>query len=149
MFKAVAVGPDGLGPMRLGPLGDDAVVVCNAAEDMCRQEYALSTQIGYQISKFGVGHPLQFGEQDMDLLDRTRAMEILAASAEQWLGLPKVVRDRYQSWANVEAAAKSGELQQLLKAAGVDGGSSPSTAAADGGGGGTTPAPPEEAPTPS
>lgn len=141
--------PNGLGPVRLGPEGDDVLLVCEEGSSLARQEYALQSDIGYQISRFGVGHPLEFGEQDMDLMDRTRAMEVLQASARQWLELPKVVRDRYQSWANVEAAAKSGELAQLLKAAGADGGSSPSAAAAVEGAGGTSPEAPKGPTTPS
>jgi len=94
-------------------------IECTAEEDKARQEHALSTEIGYQISRFGVGHPVNYGEQNFDLMDRTVAIEVIEASNQAWLSLPKVVRDRYQSWANVEAAAASGELQQLLKAAGV------------------------------
>lgn len=112
---------------------------CTAEEDMARQEHALSTEIGYQISKFGVGHPVNYGEQNFDLMDRTLAIEVIEASNQAWLRLPRVVRDRYQSWANVEAAAQSGELEQLLRSAGVPAGSSggasadpPSDSAADG-----------------
>lgn len=93
---------------------------CTAAEDMARQEYALSSDLAYQVQRFGVGaFPGKYGEQDFDLRDLTRAHELVAEAQAAWLGLPKVVRDRYASWANVEAAAKSGELEQLLKAAGV------------------------------
>jgi len=124
-------------------------VECTAEEDKCRQEHALSTDIGYQISRFGVGHPVEYGEQNFDLMDRTLALEVVEAANQAWLTLPRVVRDRYQSWANVEAAAKSGELAQLLKASGIDAGGSASVPDAAGGSGGTTPAPPKEAPTPS
>lgn len=117
--------------------------VCTAEEDKCRQEYGPQSQIGYQISRFGVGHPLQFGQVDYDSMDLTRAMELIEQSGQAWLSLPKVVRDRYQSWGAVEAAAASGELQQLLKAAGADGGSSPSGAVADVGAGGTSPEAPK------
>lgn len=99
-------------------------VVCSAEEDKARQEYALSTEIGYQISKFGVGHPLNFGEQDFDQMDLTTSMGIIEESSQRWLALPKLIRDRYHSWAAVEAAAKSGELEQLLRTAGVPAGGS-------------------------
>lgn len=99
-------------------------VRCTAEEDMARQEYALSTEIGYQISRFGVGHPVTFGEQDFDRMDLTTSMEIIEESSQRWLSLPKVVRDRYQSWTAVERAAKSGELEQLLRTAGAPAGRS-------------------------
>jgi len=125
--------------MRLGPLGDDVTVTCTAAEDMARQEYALSSNLAYQVQKFGVGQFGRSGEQDFDLMDLTTAMAIVEESHAAWGRLPKVVRDRYQSWQNVEAAAKSGELEQVLKTAGVEAGSSasapgvsPSDSAADG-----------------
>lgn len=133
------VGPGGLGPFPLGPLGDDVVVRCTAEEDMARQEYRLSSDLAYQVQRFGVGTHGGYGEQDFDLMDRTRAIELVQASQALWLELPRVVRDRYQSWANVEAAAASGELEQVLKAAGVDGGSLPAAAAAVVGAGGTSP----------
>lgn len=102
-------------------------VECSDAENMCRPEHAPKTEIGYQISQFGVGHPLQFGEVDFDRLDLTAAMSLLEESQLAWLRLPKVVRDRYQSWQNVERAAASGELEQLLKTAGIAGFSSPAS----------------------
>jgi len=134
-----------VGPVRLGPEGGDLVVACTAEEDMARQEYALSSEIKYQISRFGVGHPVTFGEQDFGMMDRTIAMEILESASQAWLNVPKAVRDRYSSWANVEAAAQSGELAQFLKASGIDAGSLASVPGAGGGSGGTTPAPPKEA----
>lgn len=118
-------------------------VVCTAEEDKARQEYAKSSDIGYQIQRFGVGHPVSFGEQDFDLMDLTRAMEIVEQSAQAWLRLPKIVRDRYHSWANVEVAAKSGELEQLLKTAGLPPVSSGGKPADSGGSGGTTPEAPK------
>lgn len=113
-------------------------IVCTEAEDMARQEYALSSDLAYQVQRFGVGaFPGKFGEQNFDLLDLTTAHELVAESQRRWLTLPKIVRDRYQSWPNVEKAMASGELEQLLKTAGVpprsDGGSpavSPSDSAA-------------------
>lgn len=99
--------------------GVSPVVACTAEEDMARQEYALQSEIGYQISRFGVGHPVQFGQVDYDNMDRTRAMELLREAELAWAALPKVIRDRYQSWSAVEAAAASGELDQVLKAAGA------------------------------
>lgn len=98
-------------------------VVCPPEEDKARQEYALSTEIGYQISRFGVGHPVTFGEQDFDAMDLTRAMGIIEESSQRWLALPRVIRDRYHSWGAVERAAKSGELDQLLRTAGAPAGS--------------------------
>lgn len=106
------------------------VVVCTAEEDKARQEYAMSADIKYQIQRFGVGHPLQGGAIDFDNLDLTRAMALVEEASEAWLRLPSVVRERYQSWAAVEAAARSGELDQVLKAAGVPAGRSGGTAAA-------------------
>jgi len=96
------------------------VVVCNAAEDMARQEYKLSSDLAYQVTRFGAGVPFASGELDTDM-DLTRAFELVEESQSRWLSLPKLVRDRYSSWANVEAAARSGELLQLLKTAGIDG----------------------------
>lgn len=95
------------------------VVVCTAEEDKARQEYLLSSDLGYQVQRFGVGVHPQYGEQNFDLMDRTLALELVAESNRLWLELPRVIRDRYQSWANVEAAAASGELEQVLKAAGA------------------------------
>lgn len=112
-------------------------VECTAAEDKARQEYGVQSDIGYQIQKFGVGHPLTFGEQDFNLMDLTTAMRLVDESRDAWLRLPKVVRDRYQSWANVERAAATGELEQVLKAAGASAAvadvlaASPSDSAAD------------------
>jgi len=111
-------------------------IECTAEEDKARQEYALQSEIGYQIQRFGVGHPLQFGSVDYDSMDLTKAMALLEEAQTAWLSLPAVIRDRYQSWANVEAAAASGELEQVLKAAGVSAavadasGASPSESAA-------------------
>lgn len=102
------------------------VVSCTEAEDMARQEYKLQSDLQYQVTRFGAGLPFQSGAVDFDHMDLTKAFELIAESQERWLTLPKVIRDRYQSWANVEAAAASGELEQVLKTAGIDGGSSPS-----------------------
>lgn len=99
-------------------------IVCTKEEDMARQEYALSTEIGYQISRFGVGHPAVFGEQDFDRMDLTTSMAIIEESSQRWLALPKLIRDRYHSWGAVERAAKSGELDQLLRTAGAPAGGS-------------------------
>lgn len=105
------------------------VVVCTEAEDMARQEYALSADLAYQVQRFGVGVHGKFGNQDFSLLDLTTALALVEQSQAAWLELPKVVRDRYMSWANVEAAAASGELEQLLKAAGATGASPVASAA--------------------
>jgi len=94
-------------------------IECTAEEDKCRQEYALKTDISFQLQAFGLGRPMQYGAVDFDNLDLTRALELVDAAQQQWLGLPKVIRDRYQSWSAVESAARSGELEQVLKAAGV------------------------------
>jgi len=105
-------------------------VVCTADEDMARQEYALSSDLTYQIQRFGVGvHPGKYGVQDFDLMDLTKAHELVEESQRRWLQLPRLVRDRYQSWANVEKAAASGELSQLLKTAGAEAGGSASAPA--------------------
>lgn len=114
-------------PFRTGVRGQETVrlnlefpgVVCTAEEDKARQEYKQSSEIGYQISRFGVGHPVAHGEFDYDNLDLTRAYELVNDASERWLRLPRVIRDRYHSWAAVEAAASSGELEQVLKTAGV------------------------------
>jgi len=97
------------------------VVACTASEDMARQEYALSADIRYQIQQFGVGHRGVSGHVDFDNMDLTRAYELIEESSQAWLRLPRVLRDRYQSWSAIERAAASGELEQLLKAAGADG----------------------------
>jgi len=97
------------------------VVACTAEEDMARQEYALSADLSYQIQRFGVGAHGIYGELDYDHLDLTRAHELVREAQEAWLRLPKVIRDRYRSWANVEEAARSGELDQVLKTAGATG----------------------------
>ncbi|AXH77352.1 MAG: hypothetical protein [Microviridae sp.] len=109
------------------------VIACTPEEDMARQEYAVSSEIGYQISRFGVGHPVAHGVVDFDNMDLTRAFELVQESNQAWLRLPKLVRDRYHSWAAIEAADASGELAQLLKAAGVDGvpPSAPAASASD------------------
>lgn len=117
-----------------------AGVECPASEDMARQEYALSSDLAYQVARFGVGvHPGRSGEQNFDLMDLTRAFEVVEEAQQAWLRLPKVVRDRYHSWPAVERAQKSGELEQLLRTAGAAAGSSggapgvpPSDSAAEG-----------------
>lgn len=116
------------------------VLACPEEEDMARQEYKLSSDLSYQVQKFGAGLPFRSGEVNFDNLDLTVAFDLIAQSREAWLRLPRVVRDRYQSWNNVERAAASGELEQLLKTAGIDTGAvpvakpavSPSDSAADG-----------------
>lgn len=95
-------------------------IECTAAEDMARQEYALSADVGYQVQRFGVGHPTKSGAIDFDHMDLTKAYQIVEQAQLAWLELPSVIRDRYKTWANVEAAAESGELAQLLKTAGVE-----------------------------
>lgn len=97
----------------------EPVIACTADEDMARQEYGLKSEIKYQIQAFGVGHRVSGGEVDFDHLDLTTALALVEESSQRWLTLPKVIRDRYQSWSAVEAAAQSGELEQLLKAAGA------------------------------
>lgn len=116
------------------------VIECTEAEDMARQEYKLQSDLAYQVQRFGAGLPFKSGEVNFDNLDLTKAFELIAESREAWLRLPKVVRDRYQSWENVERAAQTGELQQVLQTAGIDTGVvpvakpavSPSDSAADG-----------------
>lgn len=93
-------------------------IECTAAEDMARQEYKLQSDLQYQVTRFGAGLPFQPGDVDSDI-DLTRAFELIEESQQRWLSLPRVIRDRYQSWANVERAAASGELEQVLKAAGI------------------------------
>lgn len=95
------------------------VVECTESEDMARQEYKLQSDLQYQVTRFGAGLPFKSGEVNFDNLDLTRAFELIEESREAWLRLPKVVRDRYMSWDNVERAAGSGELAQVLKAAGI------------------------------
>ena len=104
----------------------EPVISCTEAEDMARQEYKLQADLQYQVTRFGAGLPFKSGSVDFDHMDLTKAFELIAESQERWLTLPKVIRDRYQSWANVERAAQSGELAQVLKAAGIDAGSSAS-----------------------
>lgn len=125
-----------------GPV-DNPVVACTPEEDRARQEYGVSSQIQYQIQRFGINHPLVSGEADFELMDLTVAMQKIEAANAAWLELPKVVRDRYHSWAAVEHAAKSGELDDLLKGAGVPAGSSggaPAPSASD-----SAPVPPANA----
>lgn len=105
-------------------------IACTAGEDMCRQEYALQADLAYQVQRFGAGQPFQNGNVDFDAMDLTHALQIVEEAQLAWLQLPKVIRDRYQSWQNVERAARSGELEQLMKAAGVEGSGLPSAAAA-------------------
>lgn len=95
------------------------VLACSEAEDMARQEYKLQADLKYQVTRFGAGLPFKTGEVNFDNLDLTRAFELIFESQQAWLRLPKVVRDRYQSWDNVERAAASGELLSVLKAAGI------------------------------
>lgn len=102
-----------------------AGIVCTDAEDMARQEYKLQSDLQYQVTRFGAGLPFQSGQLDTDL-DLTRAFELVEESQQRWLALPKGIRDRYMSWANVEHAAKSGELEQFMKTLGIDGIGSPS-----------------------
>lgn len=104
-------------------------VACTASEDMCRQEYALQSDLAYQVQRFGVGHHGVSGVVDFDHMDLTTALALVEESNQAWLRLPKVVRDRYASWANVEKAAASGELEQVLKAAGIGGDQPPKPAA--------------------
>lgn len=123
-FDAFASGVRGQESIRVMP-EYGPVVVCSAAEDMARQEYKLSADLKYQVARFGAGVPFQSGEVDTDL-DLTRAFQLIEETQQRWLSLPKLVRDRYTSWANVESAARSGELLQLLKTAGIDGSVLPS-----------------------
>lgn len=101
------------------PDGPNPVIACSADEDMARQEYALSADLKYQVQRFGVGRPMDVGAVDFDNLDLTTAFALIEEAQARWDALPRVIRDRYQSWGAVEAAAQSGELQQVLKAAGV------------------------------
>lgn len=109
----------------VGVVDVSVVVACPESEDMARQEYRLSSDLAYQVQKFGAGLPFKSGEVNFDNLDLTVAFDLIAQSREAWLRLPRVVRDRYQSWNNVERAAASGELEQLLKTAGIDTGAVP------------------------
>lgn len=113
-----ATGVRGQESVRVAP-NLTPVLDCSGDKDMARQEYGVQSQIGYQMSRFGVGHPLTFGEVDFDRMDLTTALQVIEDSQQAWLKLPKVLRDRYQSWSNLEAAAASGELEQVLKAAGA------------------------------
>lgn len=118
-------GQEAVGVVDVSPL-----IRCTAEEDMARQEYALQSDLAYQVQRFGVGQFGRSGVQDFDLMDLTKALAVIEESQQRWLSLPKVVRDRYQSWQNVERAAESGELAQILKAAGIEGSGSPSKPAA-------------------
>lgn len=115
-------------PFETGVRGQESVAMdlqfggldCQSAnDDMARQEYALQSDLAYQVQRFGVGHHGVSGVVDFDAMDLTTALQIVEESSQAWLRLPKVIRDRYQSWANVEKAAQTGELEQVLKAAGV------------------------------
>lgn len=106
------------------------VVSCTEEESMTRQEYALQTDLAYQVQRFGVGQFGQSGIVDYDNLDLTTAIALVNESAERWAALPQAIRQRYGSWAAIEKAAKSGELEQVLKAAGVPPSSSGGTSAA-------------------
>jgi len=124
-MKNPCVGQDVVWQDRPGP-----VISCTEAEDRCRQEYALQADLAYQVQRFGVGHHGDAGTVDFDAMDLTHALDLVARSNQAWLELPKVVRDRYMTWQNVEKAAQTGELQQLLGAAGAaDGGSSAASVA--------------------
>lgn len=112
---------------RLGKVSP--VVACTAEEDMARQEYAVQSDLKYQISRFGVGHPVSHGHVDFDVMDLTEAKRVLEESAEAWLRVPAVLRKRYHSWAAIEAAAATGELEQVLKAAGAAPGTGAGSAA--------------------
>lgn len=128
MASKLTAVPDG--PAVIPDSERNPTVACTAAEDRCRQEYKLSSDLAYQVQRFGVGiHPV-YGEMDMEAQDLTRAFEILEESRTAWLNLPQVVRARYTNWQAVEAAHRSGELAQVLQAAGVEGGGSPSAPAA-------------------
>lgn len=100
---------------------EEPVVACSPEEDRARQEYRLQSDLAYQVQRFGVGVHPAYGVVDVDAMDLTRAFEIIEASRQAWLELPAVIRERYGSWSNVEKAAASGELQQVLQAAGLDG----------------------------
>lgn len=106
------------------------VVACTPEEDMARQEYRLQSDLQYQVTRFGAGLPFSSGEVNWDNMDLTRAFELLEESRQAWFRLPRVVRDRYQSWDNVERAAASGELLQVLKAAGIAADAVPAAVAA-------------------
>lgn len=105
---------------------ENPVVSCTAEEDRARQEYRLQSDLAYQVQRFGVGAHPQYGTVDYETMDLTRAFEIMAESRRAWLELPSIVRERYGSWQGVEKAAASGELEQLLKTAGLDGSRKPS-----------------------
>lgn len=113
-------------------------VECTAEEDMARQEYLLSTDLAAQFQRLGMGMPRSYGEVDLDLMDATTAFELIQDAQAAWERLPKVVRDRYHSWAAIETAERSGELAQLLKVSGTGAAvapvpeASPSDSAAEG-----------------
>lgn len=116
-----------------------AVIECPPEGDMARQEYKESADLRYQVERFGVGvHQPVYGESHTDL-DLTQAFQLVERAQGAWLALPAVVRQRYANWREVEAAALSGELEQVIRTAGVPAGSSggapavpPSDSAADG-----------------
>lgn len=126
-MKAVPVMHQLRGQHDVGLVDVPVGLECPPEEDMARQEYKLSSDTAYQVQRFGAGLPFKTGELNFDLLDLTKAFELMAESREAWLRLPKIVRDRYRSWDNVERAAATGELLQVLKAAGIDAGAVPAS----------------------
>lgn len=97
----------------------EPVIACTAEEDRTRQEYKLQADISYQVQRFGVGMHPAYGDQDFAMLDLDVALKLVEDSREAWARLPQVVRARYGSWAAVEHAAQTGELAQVMKAAGL------------------------------
>lgn len=120
------VGEDGVrrvdyesGPVLIKESEREPVIVCTSDEDRTRQEYKLQADISYQVARFGVGMHPAYGDQDFSMLDLDAALALVADSREAWARLPQAIRARYGSWAAVEHAAQTGELAQVMKAAGL------------------------------
>lgn len=121
-----------------GDTVDDDVIVCSVQEDRARQEFKAETDTESIIRRLGAGIPFQNGFVDYDV-DLTRAFAMLEEARTAWERLPGTVREKFKNWSEVEAAASSGQLGDMLKppaAAEVSsaaGGGSASVSAAVGG----------------
>lgn len=91
---------------------------CPMEEEEVRKEFARESSVMYQLEMFGAGQAFPrlgaSGVIDFDL-DRLRAMELLQEADYLFGQLPKVVREKYSNWGQVEIANATGELVELLQ----------------------------------
>lgn len=95
----------------------DAVLKAAPEEEAVRKEFGKDADVKYQLERFGVDltrRPIPGAVVDYDM-DRLSALQLLGEAEALFESLPPVVREKYKTWPEIEAAALNGELTKLFE----------------------------------